>query len=324
MGITCCNKEGLTIEKDYKIRRNYKDTMFRMLFSDKEKLLSLYNAISGSAYTDPELLEIVTLDSALYISYKNDLSFVIDSSIHLYEHQSTFSANLPLRDLFYISYEYECLTTMHSVYGSKAIKIPTPHFVVFYNGPDVDWEYKKLKLSDSYTHKEETPDLELTVHMYNINYGKNSELMKKCDTLHEYSQYVQKVRMYANDIPIKEAVSLAIEDCIHEGVLSEFLIKHRAEAIHMSIFDRTLEEELQLLRQDERAYAREEGLEEGRTQGLEEGRAQGIKEGMRSAAYALILDYRDANFPDEWIAERLRKHFDFTDSEITEFFNTAV
>ena len=312
----------MTIEKgtDYQIQRNYKDTLFRMLFSDKEKLLSLYNAISGSTFTDPESLDIVTLDSALYISYKNDLAFVIDASIHLYEHQSTFSANLPLRDLFYISYEYEHLIAKHSIYSTKAIEIPTPHFVVFYNGLDVDWEYKVLKLSDSYCHKSETPDLELTVHMYNINYGKNDELMKQCDTLHEYSQYVDKVRMYANNIPITEAVSLAVKDCIREGILSEFLIKHRAEAIHMSIFDHDVEYTMQMIRKDERDI----GREEGRKEGFKEGRAEGKKESLQDAVHCMIRDYRDADFSDEWIAERLRMHFAFTDAEITEFFSTIV
>lgn len=161
----------MNIEKDtyYKIERNFKDTLFRMLFNEKERLLSLYNAISGSHYTDPNLLELVTLESAIYIKYKNDLAFIIDSSIHLYEHQSTFSPNLPLRNLFYIGYEYEQYIANQNIYSTKRIELPTPHFVVFYNGTDGDWEYKTLRLSDSFQQKESEPDLELVVNMYNIN-----------------------------------------------------------------------------------------------------------------------------------------------------------
>ena len=86
--------------------RNYKDTVFRMLFSDRQNLLSLYNAVSGSHYDDPEMLEIVTLENAIYMGMKNDLAFIIGTDLFLYEHQSTYNPNMPLRDLFYISTVY--------------------------------------------------------------------------------------------------------------------------------------------------------------------------------------------------------------------------
>ena len=90
-------------EKFNPVQRNYKDTLFRMIFSDKEALLSLYNAISEKDYKDPDELEIVTLENAIYMNKKNDLAFLIDSSLYLYEHQSTYSPNMALRNLFYIS-----------------------------------------------------------------------------------------------------------------------------------------------------------------------------------------------------------------------------
>ena len=91
------------------VNRNYKDTIFRMLFSDRKNLLSLYNAINGTSYMNPEDLEIVTLENAIYMGMKNDLSFIIDTNLFLYEHQSTYTPNMPLRDLFYISAEYQKL-----------------------------------------------------------------------------------------------------------------------------------------------------------------------------------------------------------------------
>ncbi len=82
--------------------RNYKDTVFRMLFSNRKNLLSLYNAVNQRDYKNPDDLEIVTLENAIYMGMKNDLAFIIDTNLYLYEHQSTYNPNIPLRDLFYI------------------------------------------------------------------------------------------------------------------------------------------------------------------------------------------------------------------------------
>ena len=113
------------------VNRNYKDTIFRMLFSDRKNLLSLYNAINGTSYMNPEDLEIVTLENAIYMGMKNDLSFIIDTNLFLYEHQSTYTPNMPLRDLFYISAEYQKLVNKKSLYSSALQKISVPNFIVF-------------------------------------------------------------------------------------------------------------------------------------------------------------------------------------------------
>lgn len=104
--------------------RNYKDTVFRMLFSDKKNLLSLYNAVNSRDYTNPDDLEIVTLENAIYMGIKNDLAFIIDTNLYLYEHQSTYNPNMPLRDLFYISSEYQKMLDQKSLYSSSLQKIP--------------------------------------------------------------------------------------------------------------------------------------------------------------------------------------------------------
>ena len=114
--------------------KKYKDTVFRRLFSDRDNLLSLYNAVNGTAYTDPSELEIVTLESAIYMGMKNDLAFIIDTNLFLYEHQSTYNPNMPLRDLLYISAEYQKLVDDRSLYSSALQRIPAPNFIVFYNG----------------------------------------------------------------------------------------------------------------------------------------------------------------------------------------------
>ena len=134
-----------------------------MLFSDKKNLLSLYNAINRTEYDDPEKLQIVTLENAIYMGMKNDLAFIIDMNLFLYEHQSTYNPNIPLRDLFYISAEYQKLVDRKSLYSSSLQKIPAPYFIVFYNGTEKQEEYWENSLSDAYENLNGEPRLELKV-----------------------------------------------------------------------------------------------------------------------------------------------------------------
>lgn len=245
------------------VRRNYKDTLFRMIFREKEQLLSLYNAVNGTQYTNEEELEIVTLENAIYMNMKNDLAFILDVSLNLYEHQSTFSPNMPLRNLFYVSRELQKHVNSDELYRSALVKIPTPRFLVFYNGRKEQPEKRILKLSDSYESPEEEPQLELVVTMLNINSGKNAELMEKCQPLKEYALYVEKVRTYSKQMELAEAVERAVTESIQEGILSEFLLRYRKEAIEMSIFEYNEEEALKYIREDEFRMGKEEGMEQG-------------------------------------------------------------
>ena len=180
--------------------RNYKDTVFRKLFSDRRNLLSLYNAINGTAYTDETKLEIVTLENAIYMGMKNDLAFIIDTNLFLYEHQSTYNPNMPLRDLFYISSEYQKLVDRKSLYSSILLKLPAPNFIVFYNGKRKMPDRWTNCLSESYENQQGDPNLELKVVTININRDCNRKLMEQCRILGEYAQYVEKVRENAEII----------------------------------------------------------------------------------------------------------------------------
>lgn len=241
--------------------RAYKDTIFRWIFSDKENLLSLYNAIAGKDYKDPEKLTIVTLENAVYMGIKNDLAFVLETGLYLYEHQSTYNPNIPLRDLFYIASEYQKFVDQKSLYSSSVQKIPTPRFLVFYNGMDKKVQDKEvLKLSSMYENETEEPDLELKVTMLNINAGHNKELLENCHILGEYAQYVDRVRKYATQMDLNHAVERAITECIQEGILAEFLQRNRAEVFKVSIFEYDKEKEEKKLRKAE--Y--EHGLEDGK------------------------------------------------------------
>lgn len=183
-----------------------------MLFKNKKRLLNLYNAITGKKYTNPDKLKIVTLENAIYMEMKNDLAFLIDFNLYLFEHQSTVNKNMPLRFLQYVTAEYSEVTAAYP-------------------------EEEELKLSDAYQTEEAEPELELKVRVLNINESFNEELKEQCHTLGEYMQYVDKVRMYAKEMPIEDAVDKAIDECIREGILKEFLLESRAKVRHMSIFE---------------------------------------------------------------------------------------
>ena len=247
---------------EVKVQRNYKDSIFRILFKDKKNLLSLYNALNKTDYTDVDGLEITTLENAVYMNYKNDVSFVFDFELMLYEHQSMMNSNMPLRDLLYVTSILQKRISTENLYGSKQIMIPNPRFVVFYNGVDSQPERQNLKLSDAYEKKQENPELELIITVYNINRGYNDEIMDACKTLKEYAMYVERVRAYAKQMPLAEAVEKAVDYCITAGILSDFLRKNRAEVIMLSIFE-----------YDEEAHHKllfEEGVEAGRERGSKE------------------------------------------------------
>lgn len=234
---------------------HYKDTVFRMLFRDKGRLLGLYNAVSGKRYTDPDDLEIITLEGAVYMGMRNDLAFVIDFGLHLYEHQSTINNNMPLRFLLYVSAEYGKLVERKKLFEEKLAKIDTPHFMVFYNGTKACPERQELKLSDAFHVREDDPELELRVQVLNINEGYNEGLKEQCRTLKEYMQYVDKVRGYVKEMPVSEAVDRAVDECIEQDILKEFLLKEKAEVKRMSLLECDAELALEI--------AKESGEEKG-------------------------------------------------------------
>ena len=278
-------KNRKTTKKLLTANKKYKDTVFRMLFSDRKNLLSLYNAINGTGYENPEELEIVTLENAIYMGMKNDLAFIIDTNLFLYEHQSTYNANMPLRDLFYIAGEYQKLVDHKSLYSSALQKIPAPNFIVFYNGTEKKKERWENLLSEAYENQTGEPNLELRVVTLNINEGHNRELMEQCQILREYAYYVAKVRNYTKEMELDAAVERAVNECIHEGILVEFLRMNRAEVIAMSIFEYDKEEEEKKLRKAEF----EAGVAEGEIKAKKEATIEMAKTGMSEVQIASIL-----------------------------------
>ena len=267
--------------------RNYKDTVFRMLFSDRKNLLSLYNAVNQRDYKNPEDLEIITLENAIYMGMKNDLAFIMDTNLYLYEHQSTYNPNMPLRDLFYICSEYQKLVDKKSLFSSTLQKIPAPNFIELYNGSTVISDCTELRLSSAFEYLTGEPKLELIVTVLNVNEGHNADLMQHCSMLKEYAQYVARVRHYASDMPLNEAVKHAVDECIREGILAEFLTRNRNEVISMSIFEYDKELEEKKLRKAEFEAGREAGLTEGKTLGYESAALEIAKRMLQSNKFSL-------------------------------------
>ena len=233
--------------------RKYKDRLFQRVFRDKKDLLELYNAINGTSYDNPDELEITTLEDVIFMSMKNDKSFIISSTMNLYEHQSTVNPNMPLRGLLYLAQLYNKYVAKHNLnlFSTSALKIPVPQYVVFYNGTQEQPDEQILLLSELFQKEEKRQYvdgcLECQARMLNINYGRNKELLNKCRRLEEYALFVAKVRQYATeDIEKREtAITRAIDECIKEGILVDILIEQKAEVLELVLttFNRELYEQ---------------------------------------------------------------------------------
>ncbi len=243
---------------EYKVARNHKDLLIHAIFKEKEDFLSLYNALNGTNYTDAAKLEITTLENAVYMSVQNDVSFVFLSELYMVEHQSTINPNMPLRNLIYIARVLSKITAKEDIYGSKQIKLPTPRFVVLYNGSGQIEEKTVLRLSDAYEKKLEEPELELITTIFNINEGYNEQLKNACKLLGDYMTLIIKIREKQNVMDLQQATYQAIEECIREDVLKDFLVKHRAEVIAMMLYDFDMEKHIE----SEKAYEYERGMED--------------------------------------------------------------
>ena len=283
------------------VNRIYKDRLYKMIFNDKSELLKLYNAINGTHYDDPAMLTITTLDNAIYMTMENDLSFIIDMRLALYEQQSTVNPNLPLRILMYITDIYSAYTKDMNIYGSKKVQIPLPSFVIFYNDVKSQPDRTEFLLSELFHPTTDQPALELKAVMLNINKGHNQELMNACHTLRDYSEYVARIRTYSADMPLTDAVEKAITECIHENILRDFLLKNRAEAKAMSIYEYDEEKTLRMFR--------EEGYEDGE------------RNGKIQATIEMCLEF---NLSSDAIVQKVMTKFQFSENQAQEYLDNYI
>ena len=183
--------------------RTYKDSVFCRIFNEKKELLSLYNALNMSHYENPDDLEIITLDNALFLQMKNDVAFLINTNeMCLIEHSSTVCLNYPLRSLLYLAREYEVILEQRN-----------------------------------------EQCLELFVKVLNINDGMNENVLNGCKTLKDYVILISKIRENYNEIgDLAKAIHKAVDYCIDTDHLRSFLIRNRAEVEPMLLSEGTVEE----------------------------------------------------------------------------------
>lgn len=232
----------------------------------------MYNAVNGSNYTDLSDLEIITLENVVYIKMKNDAAYLIGGNIALYEHQSSINRNMPIRGFIYLGELYSQILKRDKskIYNETLVKIPTPQYIVFYNGEDEYPEVSKLKLSDAFINPRDDNEFEFTATVYNINLGKNKKLLDSCTPLKGYSIFVDRVRNYSKTMEPEQAIEKAVNECIEEGILKDVLERERS-AVMLDI----------LTTFDEKSYA--EGLrEEGREEGRKEERENTEREKVRA------------------------------------------
>ena len=194
------------------------------------------------------------------------MAFILDFRLHLYEHQSTPSPNMPLRDLFYVAQEYWKIVSHRSLFSEQQIKIPAPRFVVFYNGKSKQPERQVLKLSDLYLPTETEPMLELQVLVLNINEGYNTWLKEKCRPLYDYMVFTDRVRYYRDTMgyEVKTAIRIAANECMKEGILADFINREKEEVLMFAMYEHNEEEEWRKFREAERELGREEGRAESK------------------------------------------------------------
>lgn len=292
----------------YYLNRKYKDRLFRFIFNDKENLLQLYNAINDSHYSNPDDLVITTIDDVVYMGMKNDLSFMIDDIMNLYEHQSTYSPNLPLRGLFYFSAMYRNYIEpmKQKLYTDSPLRIPFPVYLVFYNGSMEEPERKEILLSDLFIQngKGLQPALECTAPLLNINFGHNQELMEKCRILKEYALFIHTIRSKISiGLPFQEAVETAVEDCISKNILSEILRKNKAEVIDMILTEYDENEFREFLKEDS----------------WKKGHEAGMQDGIKTGICEIIRTFSELQLPKEQLLEKLMNSFSLSVEEAEEY-----
>lgn len=263
---------------NYKLNKKHKDRLFRLVFSKK-----------------------------------NDLSFIIGDVLNLYEHQSSYSPNLPLRGFLYFADIYRAYIEpiKKRLYTTKALSIPFPQYIVFYNGTKTEPERSELKLSDLFiqSSKNSIPALECTAIMLNINFGYNRELMEKCKTLKEYSQFIALIREYIQtDMDYEQAIDKAVDKCIKDNILYDVLIKNKSEVIDMILTEYD-EEEM-------REYLQEEAKKDGFEEGFQDGFQNGFQDGLK----ALIKTCLDFKISKEDTITRLMEAFSLTKEDAVSYF----
>jgi len=290
------------METAFKTNREYKSSMLIQLLSKKENLLETYGALKNKTFSKDTEVLITTLSDALFMEQMNDISFVIeDKVVVLIEHQSTLNYNMPIRAAIYLGRIYEKLLKEESVYREKKIPLPKPEIIVLYNGKDKMPERQELRLSDSFKGfgSGEIPNMECIVKIININKGFNEELANRSETLNGYENFVYFVREHEKSMSRSQAIQRAIDDCMRQDILRDFLQDNASEVRNM-LFTKWDWNVAKRVWQEE---ARETGMEEGRKEGIAIGEARGIAVGETKGVLRTAQQMKGKGFSSVVISE---------------------
>jgi len=272
----------------------YRDRLFIAIFGkdterSKRWRLDLYNVLNGTNYTDPNALELNTIENVIYIKMYNDVSFLVDGQMTLYEQQSETNANMPLRGFFYFAqlYQKHLAKKDLNLHRSLLIKIPNPRFIVFYNGETKREERYKLRLSNAFELEDSSGDFEWTADVININQGANETLVKKCKSLYDYVRLVGRISANKKaGMKIGQAVREAVDWAIKQNFLEGFVKEQKEEIIAMCLTEYDEESAIRGWKQD--------GIEMGRQEkAMEDARnflMKGLPVEMISECIGLPLD----------------------------------
>ena len=293
-----------------KTNRNYKDSVFVDLFAHditaKENFISLYNALHDTNL-DVKTTDVhpVMLEQVLYMKYYNDIAMLIDGKIViLIEHQSTINKNMPFRFLEYIARIYEKITTKDEKFGRKLVKLPIPEFYVFYNGKEDYPTESVMKLSDAFMQlgdnnrlknqlENANYPLEISVKVININVDKENLILKRCETLKQYSEFIEQVRSNIENA-VSEPFTSAIKLAIKKGFLSDYLNRKSTEVQNMLLAEYDYDTDI--------AVQRKEAFEDGIAIGEERGISLGITQGAYQKAVETARKFLSMGLSVEQVA----------------------
>lgn len=303
--------------------REYKSSAFTAYFSEPENAANLYRALAHSPNIKASDIVYRTLEGVMFLARKNDMAFTIrDKVLVIGEHQSTVNLNMPLRSAIYYGRTMELLIPSESMYRTSLTKIPTPEFYMFYNGQAAQPAEKLLRLSDAYLEKTNTPMLELTVRMININLSVNHALLKESSALYEYSFFIQSIRDRVNaGFPRDEAIADAMNFCISEGIMTDFISRHGSEVRNMLYTQFNWDDALRVAKEEMREEMAEEIREEITEKIREEFSKEWEQKGMQKGILALIETCKELLLTREETCQKLISKFGLEPQEAKIYMN---
>ena len=288
-----------------KPQRNHKDSTFCLLFSEPQRAIELYNAVTGENLPPDTELTYTTLKNAIYIDRNNDLSFVInDRYLVMSECQSTINMNIPMRCLGYVNRTLENLAGREGLYGRHLVKFPAPEFYLFFVGKE-SWARKTLRLSESFLVKPKENSLELVVNLINLNYTEDSEILQRSPSLLGYSKLLYHIQeeLGTNGGDLKQAIDTAVKVCMDEGLIADFLHKHSREVTGMLFNEITVEEFAEIRAREAYADGEKDGYDKGERAGRAEGEKVGLARGAAQKEREIAKSMKDKGLEIAMIAE---------------------